>query len=95
MLPGEAALRRARAFSEVMTDHVSLQRTGWGAKWPGTLAHARAKANTRHTRGERVYNLRSSLVCVLTCTLQAPSSFFFHLFSGGPGEISMGVGDSM
>ena len=31
-LPGEAALRRARAFSEVMTDHVSLQRTGWGAK---------------------------------------------------------------
>ena len=44
VLPGEAALRRARAFSEVMTDHVSLQRTGWGAKWPGTLAHARAKA---------------------------------------------------
>ena len=49
VLPSEGA----RAFSEVMTDHVSLQRTGWGAKWPGTLAHARAKANTRHTRGER------------------------------------------
>ena len=51
VLPGEAALRRARAFSEVMTDNVSLQRTGWGAKWPGTLAHARAMANTRHIAG--------------------------------------------
>ena len=51
VLPGEAALRRARAFSEVMTDNVSLQRTGWGAKWPGTLAHARAKANTRRIAG--------------------------------------------
>ena len=47
VLPGEAALRRARAFSEVMTDHVSLQRMGWGAKWPGTLAQRPTRAASR------------------------------------------------
>ena len=30
-LPGEAALRRAREYLRGETDHVSLQRTGWGA----------------------------------------------------------------
>ena len=45
-----AASDRAR-ISEVMTDHVSLQRMGWGAKRLGTLAQRPTRAAPRGARG--------------------------------------------